>query len=211
MADLPEVNSLIYITVKDGTNFRSRVEDMDGPLMTVGAPIGAGDLDIPDDGSELEVFWTGIRARYVMPVRMIGRTKTRPARWHLLSIGEPVRQTRRSYVRGGGGGSVDILAVASQPSVGPTEAGIIDISEAGLRCRVDKQELVRGELLVVRLELPTRTMEIQGTVVSTREGEGGPNSDVVVTYRLKEPDAQAIRRYVFQWEVAERRRQLGLG
>ena len=64
---------------------------------------------------------------------------------------------------------------------------------------------------MVRLRLVHRVIEMQGTVVSTRPAMDSSNDDIVLTYKPKEPDAQAIRRYVFQWEIAERRRQLGLG
>jgi hypothetical protein len=210
MTDLPEINSLVYVTLRD-VNFRSRVEDVDGPLLSIGAPIGAGDSDVPDDDSDLEVFWTGLRARYVLPVRMVGRTRTRPARWHLLATGEPVRQTRRSYVRGGGGGSVELLEVDGRSKGTPHPAEIIDISEAGLRCHIPDSGLSPGGIVVMRLRLPNRMMEVSGTIRSIRSGDRGPDSELVMTYEPKEADAQAIRRYVFQWEITERRRQLGLG
>jgi hypothetical protein len=210
MTDLPEINSLLYITLGDA-NLRSRVEDVDGPLLSIGAPIGAGELDVPDDDSELEVFWTGVRARYVMPVRMIGRTRTRPARWHLLALGEPMRQTRRGYVRGGGGGAVE-LHEAEDTTPGPTTiAQIIDISEAGLRCQIPDVGIELGGQVVLRLHLPNRLMEVSGTIRSIRSGENGPDTELVMTYTPKEPDARAIRQYVFQWEITERRRRLGLG
>ena len=210
MTDLPEINSLVYVTLNE-TNFRSRIEDVDGPLLSIGAPIGAGDHEVPADDSEVEVFWTGLRARYVLPVRMIGRTRTRPARWHLLAIGEPVRQTRRNYVRGGGGGSVELLPATGPAQQASTTAEIVDISEAGLRCHIPDSGLEPGGLILMRLRLPNRMMEVAGTIRSIRSGEQGPDSELVMTYEPREADAQAIRQYVFQWEIVERRRRLGLG
>lgn len=209
MTELPEVNSLLYVTVSDDSNYRSRVEDCDGALITVAAPMGKGDHEIPPDGAELAVFWTGIRARFVLPVRMLGQTKDCPPRWHLLALGEPVRKTRRNFVRGGGGGSAEIVPI-SGGNLGVQSAlvrgKVIDISEGGVRCRVPGVELVPGDPVMVRVQLGEQSLQIAGQIVSTRPEQ--PGVDVVVTYRPPEQDAQAIRRYVFQWEIAERRRRL---
>ncbi len=212
MAELPAVNSLLYITVSDDFNCRSRVEDVDGQLLTVAAPVGSGDLQIPDDGTELKVFWTGIRARYVLPVQMVGQTRDNPPRWHLRALGEPVRQTRRNFVRGGGGGPAEIVPTTTGEGESSTSellrGKVVDISEGGVRCRLQQASLTPGDPVVVRVQLGERSLEIAGTIISTRPDQDQSGVDVVVTYQPPEPDAQAIRRYVFQWEIAERRRRL---
>lgn len=221
MADLPEVNSLLFIAVNEEGSWRSRVEDVDGQMLTVAAPLGKGDLEVPDDGAELEVFWTGTRARYVLPVRMMGQTRDRPPRWHLLAVGRATRQTRRSYVRGGGGGPAEIVrtgrveqarndvAVSSRSggSNGPQQGTVIDISEGGVRCRMDSADLIPGDQVRVRVRLGDAALDLNGSVLLVRE-QSPDGVDVVVVYQLSESDAQTVRRYVFQWEIAERRRQL---
>lgn len=215
MADLPEVNSLLYITVKDDLNHRSRVEDRDGAKLTVAAPIGAGDLEIPEDGSELIVFWTGLRARYVLPVRMLGQTRGHPARWHLLALADPIRKTRRRFVRGGGGGPIELVPktveVRERRVVDAIQGQIVDLSEGGVRCRVAQADLVPGDPVVVRVKLGARNLQILGQVISERSESDKSGIDVVVTYQPSEADAQVIRRHVFQWEIAERRRRLDAG
>lgn len=209
MAEVPQINSLLYVSVRD-TNFRTRIEDMDEEVLTIGAPLGAGDLDLPEDGTELMVFWTGPRVRYVLPVQMLGVTRERPRRWRLRALGEPVRQTRRRFVRAGGGGLVDFLTVDGRSTSGFVAAEVVDVSEAGLRCRLVSPDQFRGERAVVRLRLAEHALEIGGDVTTLRSATDGPGDDLILTYSVRESEAQAIRRYIFQWEIAERRSRQGL-
>jgi c-di-GMP-binding flagellar brake protein YcgR len=209
MADAPQVNSLLYVTIGDN-NFRTRVEDVSGDELTIGAPIGAGDHEIPDDGSELAVFWTSIRARYVMPVQMKGRTRGKPMRWHLLVTGEPVRQTRRRFVRAGCGSSLEIISIDGKQCKN-LAAQLVDISEGGLRCRVSDVDKFQGGPVVAQIKLPERTIKVTSREAFPRPSHEGQGQDMVIVYELSESDAQAIRRHIFQWEGAERRNRLGLG
>lgn len=242
MADLPAINTLLQVRVADDNSFSSRLEGTEGELLMVSAPVGAGDVEIPPDGLEMEVTWTGNRTRYKMAVQMAGYTKEWPPRWRLKTIGEPERDTRRRYVRGGGGGPVSIRKAASPPVATPVIGGrfptpsrggiaarsagiagrgasqgsakgalvgwVIDISEAGARCRVRgvEEDLTPEDEVVVELALEGQTLEVDATVLAIRVADEPGELEVVVTYEPPERDAKVIRKHVLQWEIAQRAR-----
>jgi c-di-GMP-binding flagellar brake protein YcgR len=209
---LPPINSLLFVAVNDETTYRSRVEDIDSDILTVAAPIGAGDIDVPEVGADVAVFWVGSRTRYVLPVRMVGVTRQRPARWQIQPTGQPQPETRRRFVRGGGGKPIRLTGVPNAgdgldfTTVDPGEGMIADISEGGVRCRMPAGEFTPGQRVTVRISLDGSNIEVAGTVHTVRPDPESGQPEVIVTYELPEETAQIIRRYVFSWELAERRR-----
>lgn len=205
MPDLPPVNSLVYVAVSEEITYRSRVEDAAEDTLTVAAPIGAGDLDVPPIGSEVAVFWAGTRTRYILPVRMIGITRECPARWAVQAVGAPRTHTRRRFVRGGGNRPAKLIK-SGEAHANPLDGVIADISEAGLRCRVPGGDVTVGDRVHVRMTLDEEAIDLIGTVYTVRQDTEQGGWDVVIIYDLPEATAQRIRRYVYAWELAERRR-----
>jgi c-di-GMP-binding flagellar brake protein YcgR len=136
MADPPAINSLLYVVFDDDIGFPTRVEDLDGPVMTIAAPIGRGDLEIPAPGSELQVVWTASRTRYMWPVEMLSRTKGRLNRWNLRGIGQPMRHNRRRYVRGEASGPVTVITTGRKAQAKEFNGYLVDVCEGGARCRM---------------------------------------------------------------------------
>lgn len=207
VVDLPPINSLLEVTVPPASAYRSRVEDRDGDLLAIATPIGAGDVIIPDDGQVLELAWIAARGRYVVPARLLGRSRERLPRWQVLALGQPALRSRRRYVRGGGGEPITIQTLERDPA-GSWSGRVVDVSEGGVRCRVPDTDLAVDEPVMIHIELPAITVELAGTVLALREpGEpGGTGVDVVVVYQAPEATAHHIRRHVFAWERAERQR-----
>lgn len=211
MADLPAINSLLHVVVDDEVSFQSRLLDVDDRMLTIAAPIGRGDVEIPRDGYQFDVFWTGDRTRYMLVAEMAGWTREHPPRWHLLAVREPTRQTRRRYVRGGGGGTVNIRLVDGEPR--SFDGWMIDVSEAGVRCRVPcvDDALAPGRDVVVKLTIGDHTVEVNGAILLVRAGDNTSDVDVVVTYEPPERDARVIRQHVLQWEIMRRQLQCAIG
>jgi len=214
--DLPPINSLLYLVVDEESNHRSRIEDVSGGVLTIAAPIGAGDVHVPDEDQQLTVFWAGIRTRYLLGVRLIGQTRQTPPRWHLQAAGKPTRNTRRNFVRGGGGYPVEIAPDSAGTRDLWLEGTTVDVSEGGMCCVVPlgldtpADQLAPDGHLLARMSVAGQTVKIPANVITTRPAaEGG--LQVVVGWEAPDSDAQAIRRHIFQWEVSERRRRLDSG
>lgn len=211
MADLPAINSLLHVVVDDEISFQSRLLDVEDNLLTIAAPIGKGDVEIPRNGYRFDVFWTGDRTRYLLVAEMAGWTREHPPRWQLLAVREPTRQTRRRYVRGGSGGAVRIKFLEGEPAV--FDGWMIDVSEAGVRCRIPcvSDAIVPGRSVLVRLTIGDQSVELEGTILLVRVGESMSDVDVVVTYEPLERDARVIRQHVLQWEIMRRQLECSVG
>src|SRR4051794_7017562 len=113
----------------DGEAYQSRVEDSDGKRLIVAAPFGVNTVDMPKVGTSMELAWVAGDRRQAVDVRLIELSREQPPRWSLEAIGSTRLQTRRNYVRGGGGEGVEITLG------GIAYAGrVIDVSEGGVRC-----------------------------------------------------------------------------
>src|SRR5262245_685630 len=146
---LPSINGLVDVVLLDGEVFPSRIEEAAGRLLTVAEPQGIHTVDIPSVGSPLELAWVGEQRRQAVDVRVKGFTKEQPARWRLEAIGAVRLQSRRNYVRGGGGETVELQSDAAGMVLGR----VVDMSEGGLRCRVREDRVGRDQEVTVRVRL----------------------------------------------------------
>jgi hypothetical protein len=204
---LPRVNELLEIVVEDGRAYRSRVEGAHDGQYMVAAPIGAGDLEVPHLGGALLLAWIVDRSRFVLPVRWLGLTRERPPRWHVEIAGEPRVHCRRRFVRGGGGEPVRLRRVGVAVEKNPLTGEIIDISESAMRLRAADPGYDPGEHVKIGVDLRGTQVETLGRIQTIRSAEDSA-IDLVVDFDLREEVARAIRRYVFQRQLAERRARL---
>jgi hypothetical protein len=58
----------------------------------------------------------------------------------------------------------------------------------------------------VRFAVEAEPVELTGEVRAVRRDTDGHGWDLVVTYQAPERTARALRRYIFAWEAAQRRR-----
>ena len=116
MSDLPPINSLVDLVLPDGEIFPSRIEGIDGKVFTVGAPLGLA-AKPPKSGSALEVEWIGEDRRHAAVMRLKGVAGGNPPLWNLELVSSVRTQSRRNFVRGGGG-IFGTIAPAFNPTLG---------------------------------------------------------------------------------------------
>ncbi|GIH78095.1 PilZ domain-containing protein [Planobispora longispora] len=206
MTAFPAVNSLLYIGLDEQRSYRSRVEAVEDRVLTIAAPIGAGDTEPPSIGAQFILFWTGGRTRGVLPVQLIDIVRQAPARWQVRATGAPRRLTRRQFFRGGGGEHLRLSLVSTGTTM-RIASTLVDISERALRCAVRECELEPGAELRIEGTLGPGRLDQTGTVTTVRDDPDGPGRHVVVSFSTpSEPVAQMIRRYLLAWEITQRRR-----
>jgi hypothetical protein len=198
---LPAINALVDVVLMDGEAYQSRVEDSSGKRLTVAAPFGVVPADVPKIGASMELAWVAGDRRQAVDVRLVELSREQPPRWSLEAVGSIRLQTRRNYVRGGGGEWVEVSRG------GTTHQGkIIDLSEGGARCRMPEDRFERDDRVDLKISLETETITVSGTVLFVRRDPENAAYDVIITYETSELVGRAIRGYVLRREMEERRR-----
>jgi hypothetical protein len=158
-----------------------------------------------DVGAVVLLRWRGLRgishtrAEVVAVEPMPGRATVR---WHVELVGPVEVVQRRRTVRAFGAGPVALTPLGS--SLAAVHDGtLLDISEQGLRCRVDTSTLRAHDEVAVHVGLGTEVLELRGDVLRvTRRPEG---TEIAVGYRTEDPQASRIRRYVHLQQARMRR------
>ncbi|BCJ46089.1 hypothetical protein GCM10010168_50370 [Actinoplanes ianthinogenes] len=200
---LPAVGTPMFLVLGEGMNFRSRLESIDVNHFTVAAPLETAGPCVIAPGQQFDVFWAPPGTRVVVPARLVAVGDEAPFRWTLTPAGAAHHSNRREFVRGGGGAAVQLTVDGRG-----IEGALLDISEGGLRCWIDEPAaLAAGERVRAAVALGTLgAIEVSGTILTVRDApHGDPGRHVVVTFDPQESAARAIRRYVMDWEVHERR------
>ncbi len=210
MDGVPAINSLIDVILDEDRVYRSRVEDISDQTLTVAAPIGQGDLEPPAPGSPMGLAWIKGPSRYVLPVQLRATTREPPPRWQVEISGTAERHNRRNFVRGGGGEPVR-LSHADDDKDTPIAGHVVDISEGGIRCRVRECRYRLADPIRIRVVLDGQDVDAKGQVLAIRPSPTSEDVEVVMVYALSEAQARIVRRYILEWQVAERRHRLDAG
>lgn len=204
VVDLPRVGTPMYLTAAQGVNYRSRLEAIDGQMLSLSAPLETTDAEPPRPGQLLDVYWALTRARVTLPCRMVEVGADAPFQWVVEAVGAPQQSNRREYVRGGGGGPV---LLAAEPEDETMVGRLLDISEGGLRCWVPEAPPVgAGDHMVASVPLGRHEVELTGAVHTVRDAYDEPGQHMILTFQTGEREARVIRQHVFAWEIEERRR-----
>jgi len=201
LASLPPINSLIDLILVDGELFASRVEGADGNRLVVGAPIGIHAADVPKLGSALEIAWVTEEARQAVDVRLKSIRNQPQLQWELDVIGSVRLQTRRTYVRGGGGERIEVVKDGTS-----VDAKVVDLSEGGVRLRTVEDRFDRDDRVGLNLVIEDTRVPLQGTVLFVRRNPETESFDVIITYDTGESIGRLIRSYVMRREMEARRR-----
>ncbi|OJF15507.1 hypothetical protein BG844_03970 [Couchioplanes caeruleus subsp. caeruleus] len=195
------MGSLINPEVQ-GTEWETRVDDLEDDILLMPSPAPELEVGTPAVGAQIAIAWNRPPHRYRVRTEMVG---TIGERWRLRILGEPEPVTRRTFFRGGGG---EAALLRHEEDTQWQVASVHDISEAALRCAVDELQFVEGDPIHARVTLGDGHFEVSGTVLLTREADKPTEetAEVVILYTLSESQAQQVRRYLLEWQLAERRR-----
>ena len=200
MSDLPPINTLVDLVLPDGEISPSRVEGIDGKVYTVGAPLDFA-ARAPKAGTALEVEWVADERRQAVDMRLKTVSGGQPPLWNLEVASSVRTQSRRNFVRGGGGENADISRGEHKLT-----GRVIDLSEGGVRLRVNDDLFDRGEHVDVLLKLDGERLAVRGSVLFVRRQPETASFDLIVTYETPEAVGRTIRGYVLKREMEARRR-----
>lgn len=161
----PEVNQPVLLAGEEG-EYASRVEDLSETGLTLARPFGLPlDTEL-DEGLPFEVRWTTSEGLYALPVRVTERSIDGKIRiWHAAPVGAARVINRRSHVR------VPVALPMTIEYAGETiEAGLLDVSEAALRCQVSKP--LPDPANPVDPVDPVNPVDLHGTPEAPGDGSG---------------------------------------
>jgi hypothetical protein len=244
---LPEINDLVGVTLKSldsaegealASDVPSRIEDVNADEVSgrvegyvIAAPRFAGDLDVPEVGSEFFLQWLSPRGVCLVPIAFEAQV-TMPTGlqvWHVAVTGPPRREERRRFVRvplnlptrlevrrnlsalppqrrqraeqGGMRAALSELPVA-------IDSQTINLSEGGLLC-VSKGPVLPTHLpLISQFTVDTIAFSINSYVVWSAPGESGTHVESALTFDETDPQCEILRPLLFQAQLAARRSKL---
>lgn len=200
----PGINERVEITVKRGGTYRSRVEDLDGALLSLAAPLDLLVTDVPDPGMELTVRWiAGERGRYAADAVISRIVHGHVSTWVVEITSRPMIEQNREYVRGGGGEPVE-LTVGEDGE--PHRGEVIDVSERSIKAVFKRLEIAEGSEVSLRVLLEDEQMTLHGTVYRVIDQAATSEVQVVLMLDADESQAQSIRRHVMNLQRLARAR-----
>jgi hypothetical protein len=201
LSGLPAINSLVDVSLASGATYPSRIEGVTGDLLQVAAPLDA--IRSVQPGAALEVAWLRDGGRVAAPAQLTNVTDDHSPCWELRVLGDARRQTRRGYVRGGGGESVLMGRADAESSV---EGVVIDIGEASVRARLRMCDFQPGDDVDVSVDLNGDLAAVTGSVLDVRQLKETGHFDIIVAFEPTEALRRVIRGYVLRRQLEERRR-----
>ena len=210
MLDWPPLNGLLWLRLPCcGAEHPSRVEDYADHDLVIAAPAAPHTRPIapPRNGDGFFLGWVYGTGALERPVTLVEHREGAIPTWRVRSIGDAIEVQRRNYVRA----DVEMDVVLHLLEGGaPTNAVTLDVSEGGLRCRIDRWALDPGSRNF-SIEFP---FDGNDHIMRARIAWWG-NLDshghrvigvrfVDITPRL----ADAIRARIFSIQLEQRRRRL---
>lgn len=198
---LPGLNRLVQIRMPDQRAVTSRVDDLAVGGVVLSAPTDTAGAPLPvavDD--ELELCWTSDRGLWGCHATVVAHTRKPLPQWTVTATAAPVLRQRRDAYR-----LPMETIVLLQVGGRVTEAGLLDLSDTGLRVRVDAGFAVpRGAPLQVTLPLE------DGQLVAAAEVARSGRADVrdgILGLRLLGLDLRQgdrIRRHLVNAQLRQR-------
>ncbi|HWH01163.1 MAG TPA: PilZ domain-containing protein [Pilimelia sp.] len=205
-AALPTLHQAVEIEIMGGESYPSRVEDEDGPRLTLAAPLHLLVGDVPAAGTEVTLRWAGTRGRHRVSGKVVGTRNDVVTTWVVETMGPVTTEQSRHYVRGGGGEPAQLRHLADDRPAEPIAGTVVNLSERGVRLRFREIDPAVQEPVAVRLVLDDESVEVEGTVLRIIDAPAPQCRDVVVLFAASEHDATTIRRHVLRQQMLARSR-----
>jgi c-di-GMP-binding flagellar brake protein YcgR len=154
-----------------------------------------------EHGDKVEVFWVAGNEERTLPAKIVDIDGGQEPRWHLAVTGPAQRSQRRKAVRA----RVEVpvaLPWADGQLIGTT----VDLSEAGMRARVDGWGVPpeQGTPMAVTIDLAKGFVDLHGEIIWVVP-DRGPQWLLAMRFdNVPERDADRLRQRVFEALRAER-------
>jgi hypothetical protein len=180
-----------------GGEYASRVESVEGTLLTLARPFDVPAENDLGEGTRLDLIWTSPHGLHELPVKIVAEDIDGPVRvWRAEPLGPARRTNRRQHLRVATGGLMTLTV--DDTTIG---ALLMDASEAALRCRVEGRARELGVDTPVRTEFAIGGTQFNATGIVFRRTTLGTGTELVITLRNDERAATALRRALFAEQI----------
>jgi hypothetical protein len=207
MSGLPEVNSLVLVTVADGPPSASRIEDAVADELALAAPRLAASQALPEPGEGLKVSWSTARGLMVLPVVFARGPEGRPPVWWVRGDGAVHVEQRRNFARARVHSPAQLDAVLDGVEE-QLRATVVDLSEGGARVLLADPEPLPdvGTPVTLRFSVDDELVTLAGWARRMLCAEGRERrGELAVEFEQPVPVADRLRRYVLAQQIKERR------
>jgi hypothetical protein len=182
----------------------SRLEGYEGSDLLIAAPGFQGDLETEVFGLQVLVRWTGPRGVFSLETEVIEVRRGLLTTWRVRPVGQVQISQRRNYVRAPLFTAIELVSVATETPVSTT-GWLSDLSEGGLRARVDGDPLVADTVVEARFVLEEEPIALVGSVLRSGPVDATSKTHEVVVLIDAGKHADRIRRVVLRQQLLARR------
>lgn len=199
----PDVNALALVDVADEpVMLHSRVEAVDGTAVTLAAPTGAYGMPVlPTAGETVLVAWNTVRGYFERKGIVESSQRTPQPRMTVRPLGDVRQLQRRAHVR-----VPQLSPVSLTMDAQKLRASLLDVSESGVRCVVDRPTLLGIDSAVtVTLELIDDGVVELEAIPARMYALDDDHLEIGLTFtNIDGRTATRIRRHVFSQQVRDR-------
>ena len=203
MSGWPEVNALAFVDVVDEpVMLQSRVESVEGTAVTLAAPTGAFGMPVlPTAGETVLVAWNTVRGYFERKGIVESSERTPQPRMTVRPLGDVRKLQRRAHVR-----VPQLSPVALTLGSQKLRASLLDVSESGVRCVIDRPSpLGMDSTVTVTLDLLDDGVVELSATPARMYAIDDEHLEVGLSFLdLDERTATKIRRHVFGQQVRDR-------
>jgi len=198
----PSLNDTVMLHDVEGREYPSRIEGVEDGVLTVGKPLNLLQAHKLGPGSSWLLSWSVKAGIAVLPTRLVAEFQEKGlGLWSLTVTGASWVEQRRRFVRVPAFGRVLLHPCTEDAELAPVRGTLIDLSEGGLRCSVERSLAHHPTLdadVVARFHFGDLEFAVTGRVTTRRdEDRPVPVTHLVVVFEEPNPDADALRKEIF--------------
>ena len=205
----PGTNSLLTVdigglSVNIAAGVASRVEGQFAGDLLIAAPRFTGDLDPVRAGLPVLLRWVGPRGALSLATELVEVRRGQLTIWRVRPVGQVLISQRRDFARAPLSTPIQLVPVTAEASR-TTMGWLSDLSEGGLRARVDGLPLLTDAVVEARFQLEEELVTLLGTVLRSGPVDTKSKTYEIVVLVEAGRHADRIRRVVLRQQLLARR------
>jgi hypothetical protein len=201
---LPGLRQRVHVRLgRWAVSLPSIVEDVAEPDILLGAPLDLAEGQEPAAGERMLLMWEDQTGPHTLPCSFGAVVPRELPQWRIQPDGLAKGEQKRRHVRAATDGTAHIVRDQA------VHAGqLLDVSEGGIRCRLDDQAAVVGvgDLVSCAFRAGLKELDLRGRVVQVHLDVGEPRVLAVAFVDLTSTQADELRRHVFAEQAKTRAR-----